>query len=1186
MTEINYLGTYTDEAGNDVIRLELDADTRSYTTSWMDNVVVALKFPKKLFEAIDWNKSYVYSGKGTEEHFNFNSVKKSDYQAGISFTQINNGWLNQFYELPINLILKDGTKVTDLGKEDFLVQHRALDTKNNMILTNVPGNQRDVNLNEIEYGQFTKSTIVPLNSNIDNTIIPANSNKVSNKQRYGSSEYDSDRKIIKVKHHYRKSDSLDSYLGNVGFTQSFDARLLDLLVEDARGNVAYLDVNTIDDEKAYGTTPKVAITRGQINVKDGVATIYVVGSSFQSNLEKSGLKVIRATSGGITTGIYSVLFKTGTVNYVNTTIEYNIDEDRIAKLFPANKYLKSYAFKSGFIHENKNGFLLSEQTLANDIVIPKGSKLTLEFNDRINSAGNQYVMQIGETYHVMNDAAAPHNAREFETITERNVGGLLSSNRDMKYDINMVSGRTLHAGDPIKLWIINDNGQKYTSHGWRLFINTGNPLTDKNIIRVQGGNFKRDYNPTYFQHSKSVDGVMVTKYKYVPQVEEIFDTDSKIKGSVLKDKNVVTAYYKTRNGKFYSIPAESQDLDFARPITLDYNGKEVENGPRLFNPVFNYELEKLKHDTEELKLMKDMPIRVNTARKGQFPSDPTVEPVQSVISFDLNGGELADVKSFEGYNDEITTVNKNVQYTTRKGYNTLRASAANSTKEDVKAPVKRIVPMNERYFDDDNYVANAFEGANIKNMSYVGDAEELRKFAEDPAKADLEFYGWTTTKLSDNDVAGYNKLKELTAKEVEKVVEARKAVINKELEITDNIETAAKLRSEATSLKAQAKELEREAANKNEPEKTIILNQADLYKKQADSKESEAKVLDEKLRTLNIDLNTAKAAYNKAQDEFAENDFKFTKNSPVLESMTVYAFYGPFKSEVTNPKQTYDDEADKQYIEIEAEDGSLPANANYKLVTKNEDGTYNEVVGLTITQKADGTPAFDITDIPSDKFDPNKEYYIETKEEGKQPSYSDNPINIDKVAPTFVKDQDGNELIVKPDELGYYVEVSTTAEDEAGILRVYVNDEKEDGYHDAKAEKPSAGLDKTPSNLQGEEKEFTVTAVDKFGNKATVKYTQAKTLLPLPLGIDRPYKGDDAVYVQTKQGASLKITVYDRRGNEKFTMTATQDTDGISEIKLLNSNNEPYELADKGGKVVIEASLDGWKSNIVTSRIR
>ena len=678
MTELNYLGNYTDEKGNDVIRLQIQADTRSYTSSWMDNVDLAFKFQKDLFNAIDWDKSYVYSGNKGEQHFNFNNVKASDYQAGLSFTQINKGWLNQLYELPMNLVLKEGVKISDLGMKDFLIQHRALDTKNKMILTNVPGTQRDVNLNEIEYGQFTKATIVPLNSNIKNDVIPANSNKTSNRQRYGSSEYDSDRKVIKAKHYYRKSDSLDSYLGNLGFTQSFDARLLDLLVEDEKGNVAYLDVNTIDDEKAYGSTPKVAIRRDQINVKDGVATIYVVGADFKSNLDETGNKVVRATSGGITTGIYSVLFKTATVNYVNTTIEYNVDEDLISQLFPKEKNVESYAFKSGFIHENKDGFLRSDQKVAEDTVIDKGAKLTLEFNERINNAGNQYVLQIGDTYHLMNDGSAPENAKDFETITERNNGGILSSNRDMKYDIIMKAGRTLKAGEDIKLWIINDNGQKYESKGWRLFINKGDAAADKDIVKVEGENFHKDYNPYYFQHSASVDGVLVTKYKYVPQVDEVFDkgigvneendktSDLKgfegINGTVRKDGNEVRAYYQAPDGKFYTAIVKSKNQGESEAIILDENGRKVEEGTREFNEVYRYVISELKAEGTEDKLVlkKDMPIYVNTSRKGQFPSDPVIEKVKARVIFDENyDGKQAD---------KVVVAPENEQFLDNAGY--------------------------------------------------------------------------------------------------------------------------------------------------------------------------------------------------------------------------------------------------------------------------------------------------------------------------------------------------------------------------------------------------------------------------------------------------------------------------------------------------------------------------------------
>ena len=662
LSEINYLGTYTDANGNDVIRLQWQGDTRSNAGSWMNNLSLALKFQKDLYEKIDWNKSYAYSSYGKEEKFLFNNVKSSDYQAEFTLAQLAKSYTGAKYELPINLVLKDGVKIADLGKKDYLIQHRGLDVQNKLVLTNVPGIQRDVDLNTIEYGQFTRSTIVPLNSNLNNDVIPANSNKKSNEQRFGTSEYDSDKKVIRTRHYYIKSDSIDSYLGNVGFTQSFDARLLDLLKEDEKGNVAYLDVNTIDNEKAYKTTPKVAIKRDQINVKNGVATIYVVGSDFKSNLEETGIKVVRATSGNIKTGIYSTLFKTWTINYVNTSIEYNVDEDMISKLFPQNKYLRSYAFSSGFVHENKDGFLRSDQEVKEDTVIKKGDKLTLEFKDRINNKGNQYVMQIGETYHLMNDDSAPQGASEFETISERNAGKL--TNKDMKYDITMQAGRTLHAGDKIKLWIINDNGHKYESQGWRLFINKGDASTDKDIVNVEGENtFVKDYSPYYFQHSKSVDGAMVTKYKYVPQVEEIFDTDTEIKGTVRKDGNNVTGYYIAPTGdKFYFDTKLSADKNSAETIILDENGRKVEKGDEKYDAVYKYALGQLKTEDgkEILKLKKDMPIYINTARKGQFPSDPVIEKVKSRVTFDQN---------YEGKpDDKVVVAPENDQYLGNAGY--------------------------------------------------------------------------------------------------------------------------------------------------------------------------------------------------------------------------------------------------------------------------------------------------------------------------------------------------------------------------------------------------------------------------------------------------------------------------------------------------------------------------------------
>ena len=731
LNEVNYLGTYTDETGRDVIRLEWKGDSRTSESVWMNQLSLAFKFQKDLYEKIDWDRSYVYSTSKGEQKFLFNNVNAADYQAEFMLSQVTGNYTGNLYELPMNLVLKEGVKISDLGKKDYLVQHRGYDTKYKEILANYPGTVGTRNLNEVEYSQFTKSTIIPLNSNLKNDVIPANSNKESNRLSYGSSEYDSEKKVIKAKHYYRKSDSIDSYLGNVGFTQSFDARLLDLLKEDKYGNVAYLNVNGIDDKKVYKSTPKVGIKRNQINVKNGVATIYVVGSSFESNLEKTGNKVVRATSGNITTGVYSVLFKTATINYVNTTIEYNVDEDMISKLFPQNKFLQAYAFSSGFIHENKDGFLKSEQEVKEDTVIKKGDKLTLEFKDQMKDKGNQYVMQIGDTYHLMNDKSAPHGASDFETINERNAGGIGSS-RNMKYDIDMKAGRTLSAGEKIRLWIVNDNGHKYESQSWRLFINTGNAETDKDIVNVEGDNFEKDYNPYYFQHSKSADGVMVTKYKYVPQVEEIFDTDTEIKGTVRRDENNVAGYYIAPTGeKFYFNTTLSANQDSAETIIIDENGRKVEEGDEKYDAVYRYALGQLKtEDGEGLKLKKDMPIYINTARKGQFPSDPVVEKVKARVTFDYN---------YEGKpEDKVVVAPENEQYLGNAGYtpNGLDYNGKNVMPED---PTR--------------------EGYTFVGWATTPDATEADFTKDTPITESLKVYAvWKKAEITDDYTPAYKEV--------------------------------------------------------------------------------------------------------------------------------------------------------------------------------------------------------------------------------------------------------------------------------------------------------------------------------------------------------------------------------------------------------------------------------------------
>lgn len=300
--------------------------------------------------------------------------------------------------------------------------------------------------------------------------------------------------------------------------------------------------------------------------------------------------------------------------------------------------------------------------------------------------------------------------------------------------------------------------------------------------------------------------------------------------------------------------------------------------------------------------------------------------------------------------------------------------------------------------------------------------------------------------------------------------------------------------------------------------------------------------------------------------------YKFTENSPIITGTTVYAFYGAAKSQVTNPTQTYDEKANKQYIEIAPEAGdTLAENATYKLVTKNEDGTYTSVEDLTVTTKEDGTPVFDITDTPSEKFNPEAEYFIETSEEGKNPSYSKTPIKIDKQAPSFVGDGE-NDLVVTQDPYGYQITVAANAQDDSGILRVYLDDDMNNGYYQADASQQSGGFEATLQNQLGEEKAVTVTAVDKFGNKSTATHTFMPQIKDIVLETMRPRAGKDFVTVTSAVGATIKVEL---NGQVIGEQTLASETEKITLSQKLT----------KGDRLVIIATLDG-SVKTMKSRVR
>ena len=307
------------------------------------------------------------------------------------------------------------------------------------------------------------------------------------------------------------------------------------------------------------------------------------------------------------------------------------------------------------------------------------------------------------------------------------------------------------------------------------------------------------------------------------------------------------------------------------------------------------------------------------------------------------------------------------------------------------------------------------------------------------------------------------------------------------------------------------------------------------------------------------------------QAKDSEKTYKFTEDSPILTGTTVYAFYGAAKSVEANPVQKYDEATDKQYIEgILPEGKTIPTGATVELVKKNSDGTYTKVdVPVTLDN---GTASFDVK---NKNIKDGEDYYIAVTEKGKEPTYSANPVTVDKQGPDL--DDSEESMTIVQDGYGYQVKISATATDDAGILRVYESENKDKGYYDKDSNEKLATLQENIYKQSGVDKSFSVVAVDKFGNKTTVEKSVEKKAEPLQLNADVPYEGDDFIYVSTETGAKVKIEVLNSDDTKAFEINRTL-SEADAEIDTLDDGST-FEF-EQGQTVIVTASKDGQSAKL------
>lgn len=1181
---IEYGGSYnyTDQNSKDreVIKL-LYKTNSSPGGAWTK---MLLKFDKTLYQMIDWDNNQTGAwknpstnrGPASPLHFKngiISFTRESRENAGstnvVSFDIDKAGFKANVLEAPMHFVLKDQeslkkeklpTSIEELTKEkEPVIQMRITDNKYERVRMN-PTKHRN------GYSTYTPSTVIP-KKDYRTGLIPQSQQDNGSPWIFAQDSYisyDKNRGYVDLTIRHNKADFLltaYNYNPYIGLRTVMEDKFFNILAgssykkadgtevaEDSNAKIA--DIFLLNaDEEPYGkgatyenpiTERKIPVLRSQINDgKDGLKYIQVVGSDYQ----KKDYENIKMQHNGKALDLLINGALANSLKGVATVVRFYVQPDKFDKMVNDSDLL-DMTFYTTFTWQTKTPKDTFTGKVDKDRVLKKGDELILdvgtdEFSGGSFTGDRKLTMEVGERPHTV----------VFNAEANANGGTSLYWKDKTSYWWRIPYDMTLKEGTPIKIYM---EGLKKPIKEVRFYKNKGEQAKgDNGEFFTIAKDAEKTGDMQYARFAGNLKSPHVAKTQNEASIPEIFTTDDIIYGHTKVGNAIVRA---TGIGEDDTLLKQEYLTDKEDTFTTAGSGDNQEviidqknSQAVIVNKKIEFGYEFSTKDAinpknplgattgitnKKYKMIKDAPIGFTTEAfsiNAVEKLPPIIEQVQAKVNFDLNGGYLGE----------------------------------DSNAEKAKDPIVKIAPLNENYrYNVDketnfptttlntNYKANAFEGDHRRMVDDGNGKQVMASHTDQPLGTET-----------------YKSMFDQYNEELEKRLTDAKALPNGK--VKDG--AIAEAQQDITSFENYVK--------KFYTDKGIDITKSQLWLREFPGKESqvELKTADPKMDNKEFYGWTTKKVetvdeYNKLEELKTEdqakdtvNTYKFTENSPILSEMTVYAFYGPLKSQVTNPKQTYDQENDKQYIEIApAEEGKdLPDNASYKLVKKNDDGTYTEVKEASQQTTEDGRLVLDITDLPSDKFDPNADYYIETTETDKDPSYSTTPIKIDKEAPSLESAEDS----VVQDHYGYEAKVSANAEDASGILRIYIDEDKTNGYVDLSATKAKVDLGTKLVTQKNVEKEYRITAVDKFGNKTVITNKLAKKETPVVLNIEDAYEGDDFVRVKSEAGAKIEIKV-----DRKVLKTETA-TGGYDEIILYEELEDGELLA--GQNIEVTATLEG-----------
>lgn len=1184
---LNYEGYFVNAEGRTVLRLVYHESSTAASTWWHN---LLFKFDKDLFSKIDFSKSFIeyFNGKKLQFYDTQGANEKALKIRDLIWTDIA-GWK---HNMPIDLVLNDGVQYSDLT-EDYLIQMRFATPTLDKIYTFAPGKS------PMDYSSYTKATVVAVNSDINNAFMrgPKPQSALIAGQRSFMTEYDNeaqninqkpntDKTLAVLKTQYQwehasmnKANTIDGK--PFGYMIAFDASLVPYLKADTAGNVGYTTLQNVDKVENKGNAQypyiKTALKLNQINYTQDRRIAYFVLA--EKNFVKTGVNVV--TIGQMDGSIYQ-----GTDNFTN--IDFVVDKNMFINTFSSDPDKEQIRFGvvAGWVESNPKGMTIFEKTFDHDVDIPAGGNINIDTSGA--PEGGQIMVQVGDGDNFIKRFQPYYNA--LRNVSNLNGFDGMDLLADGIYSVPYRTGIKIKAGEKLRVYLpdTSDNGDV------RLFY-----LNNATAWNQGGVNLK-------FDNQKYNGEINVHLGKVPDHVDLIYTLEGQ---STPTTTNFTKGFTWKHNGgsELKTINASILDTggDYILYKSMLEPGTEVI--AKAYSKTGEVRESSIKYDAfiKSSERYEDLVITDNSDVLSSLVINKSVlVPYQQVYTNDYTQGQDDFYKNVVVQPANVTAFNtKTTQLVGYASYdggpvrmrflpNTAKTYLGNvdatASERDndgfITDPKTSKVTVGNKEYDKYEYTVN------IADMVDSSDNTTIIPEADKTLKKDMRIIvnnsdgssipsDWYETRVRTRVLFDLNKDMDFNVDNgitdsIVKVVPDNQKFLDEDNYTANGF---------STTSGAYLKDMDGNDLTGNDlelrkwPEKPANITVDGIDKQFLGW--STKQVTEEEFANLATltDVNQWATA--------ATTGYKVTENSPFDSHQVLYAVYGQGYSAVFNPEQKYDEATDKQYIEAKLKDGETqPTDATYKLVKKNDDGTYTPVENLTSTE-VNGKTVFDITDLTSDKFDPNADYYIETTESGKTPSYSDKPIKIDKQAPVESTTQ-GEELKATPDLFKYMVKITGKAKDaDHKILKATVEANGKTVAVNATKDDTNFTIELNDDTLKqlGEAKSYKVTIYDIMGNKLEKTLEVAKVDQELELRLDELRAGKSEIFLKSKTGAELTIRVI--RNKKPITLDKVAATSDEAETITLKQGGAEFKL-EKGDRIIIDAKLTGYKDARILKPVR